>query len=119
MPREGGATCPARSSLYRAGVVEGPFGLLDVPLVQVRIDGRDGGHLVEVGFDVIDWRPFRMYVDQHLRGADRAGAPFVLGGDFNSLPPGDDPARLFRLLDEGARRRLDRVFEASHEGPPV
>jgi len=32
---------------------------------------------------------------------------------------GDDPALLFRLLDERARRRLDLVFEAGHEGPAV
>ena len=28
----------------------------------------------------------------------------------------DDPARLFSLLDEGARRRLDAVFQEAHEG---
>lgn len=31
---------------------------------------------------------------RQLRDADRDGVPWVLAGDFNCLPPGDDPTRL-------------------------
>jgi endonuclease/exonuclease/phosphatase family metal-dependent hydrolase len=31
---------------------------------------------------------------EHLATADADGAPWLLAGDFNALPPGDDPARL-------------------------
>ena len=31
---------------------------------------------------------------RHLCRLDREAVPWVLGGDFNALPPGDDPARL-------------------------
>lgn len=33
-------------------------------------------------------------VASRLDECDRDGVPFLLGGDFNALPPGDDPARL-------------------------
>lgn len=33
-------------------------------------------------------------VARRLEGCDQEGVSFVLGGDFNALPPGDDPYRL-------------------------
>lgn len=33
-------------------------------------------------------------IDERLTELDEAGSPWILGGDFNLLPPGDDPSRL-------------------------
>lgn len=63
----------------------------------------------------------RDYLANALERLEAMGAPEPgLAADLAQADRlGDDPQRLFRLLDEGARRRLDRVFEAGHERPPV
>ncbi|MGC6493381.1 MAG: endonuclease/exonuclease/phosphatase family protein [Myxococcota bacterium] len=33
-------------------------------------------------------------IDRHLTALEKSGVAWVLGGDFNALPPGDDPNRL-------------------------
>ncbi len=33
-------------------------------------------------------------IERRLEELDEAGSPWILGGDFNLLPPGDDPGRL-------------------------
>lgn len=47
---------------------------------------------------------------------DRAGPRALLGGDFNLLPPGDDPARLpaGRTDHPRVRPEIDRFFAAHH-----
>lgn len=63
----------------------------------------------------------RDYLAHALRRLREMGAPEpgleaeLAAADL--LP--DDPARLFSLLDESVRRRLDRVFQAGHERPAV
>lgn len=63
----------------------------------------------------------RDYLANALDRLDAMGAPEPgLAAELaaaDRLP--DDPARLFRLLDQSARRRLDAVFQAGHEGAPV
>jgi cation transport protein ChaC len=63
----------------------------------------------------------RDYLFKALEGLDAMGV-----GDpqlnaalatADGLP--DDPGLIFRLLDEGARRRLDAVFQLGHEAPAV
>lgn len=39
------------------------------------------------------------HIAEQLDAADAAGTPWVLGADLNSLPPGDDPARLGKAGD--------------------
>jgi len=39
-------------------------------------------------------------IDRHLTALESSGMTWVLGGDFNAIPPGDDPERL--SAEEGA-----------------
>jgi endonuclease/exonuclease/phosphatase family metal-dependent hydrolase len=41
----------------------------------------------------------------HLAATDRESTPWLLAGDFNALPPGDDPARLGPAADLYAEER--------------
>lgn len=63
----------------------------------------------------------RDYLANALARLEAIGAPEpALAAELAAadlLP--DDPAGLFSLLDEALRRRLDAVFQASHERPPV
>lgn len=63
----------------------------------------------------------RDYLANALAGLAEMGAPEpALMAELaaaDRLP--DDPACLFALLDETARRRLDTVFEQSHESPSI
>lgn len=61
----------------------------------------------------------RDYLANALAGLAEMGAPELeLEADLAAADAlGDDPSRLFRLLDKGARRRLDAVFEDRHESP--
>lgn len=63
----------------------------------------------------------RDYLANALMRLDAMGAPEpALAAELaaaDALP--DDPAVLFRLFDEALSRRLDTVFQASHERAPV
>ena len=70
-----------------SGVLVGVFVLVELFLFRGAIglipQAVFGAVLLKVGFDVIDWRPFRMYIDQHLRGAEPAPVdPEPFGWDF-------------------------------------
>ncbi len=43
-------------------------------------------------------------IEDRLTRLDEAGSPWILGGDLNMLPPGDDPAR---LADGGSYEAID------------
>lgn len=47
------------------------------------------------------------------------GEPFVLGGDFNLLPPGDDPARLGAAAVEYAEDVLGSLSDVAHRAPQL
>lgn len=59
----------------------------------------------------------RDYLANALARLDEMGAPEpALAADLAAADRlVDDPERLFRLLDEGVRRRLDTVFQEAHE----
>lgn len=53
---------------------------------------------------------------QRLAAHDTAGSPWLLGGDLNMLPPGDDPGRLGdeAVWYSDASNPLQRIFDAGH-----
>ena len=60
-------------------------------------------------------------IQRRIAELDRLGFPWLLGGDFNMLPPGDDPAR---LGDDAAMyptgdNPIAELYEASSEAVPT
>ena len=59
-------------------------------------------------------------VVRRLEELDRLGMPWILAGDFNMLPPGDDPARLGDEASYYAETGspIQRLFDAGHAAAP-
>jgi len=53
-------------------------------------------------------------LEERLEALDEEGVPWILGGDFNALPPGDDPTRLGAdsELYADASTPIQRLFDA-------
>ncbi len=60
-------------------------------------------------------------IQRRIAELDRLGFPWILAGDFNMLPPGDDPARLGddAALYSDADNPIERLFDASGDTVPA
>jgi len=56
-------------------------------------------------------------VERHLASAEKEGIPWLIGADFNALPPGDDPVRLGTAADLYAETSpITSIYEKYNPG---